>query len=240
MRTGRKTKTQEFPARKALDQSLGGPPKAGRKSIGSSATGEGAVPQATQKARLSGAEGPRYLPQVTCPSADPGIGMHQVPFHSLRAMESEAKARRPGSRGGNMQSTSRTPSSHLRSQSCPADQRGVGHGCGRRANLGEKVRRQGPSPRGSRMPPRGITGTRDSPGRHSRKHRRPSVLPTHHAYLRRIKWFPRRSPSGHHLIKKPEVFGDLFGNKPVAYIDHLLPERLGTSAAIMFYLKSLV
>jgi hypothetical protein len=68
-----------------------------------------------------------------------------------------AKGRESRSRGGNMQSASHTPSSHLRALSCPADQRGVGHGCDRRANPGTKGRRHGPSPRGSRMPPRGIT-----------------------------------------------------------------------------------
>jgi len=56
-----------------------------------------------------------------------------------------------------MQSASHTPSSHLRAQSGPADQRGVGHGGDRRANPGTTGRRQRPSPRGSRMPPRGIT-----------------------------------------------------------------------------------
>ncbi len=68
-----------------------------------------------------------------------------------------AKGRKSRSRGGNMQSASHTPSSHLRALSCPADQREVGHGCDRRANPGTKGRRQGPSTRGSRMPPRSIT-----------------------------------------------------------------------------------
>ena len=47
-----------------------------------------------------------------------------------------AKGRESRSRGGNMQSASDTPSSHLRALSCPADQRGVGYGCDRRANPG--------------------------------------------------------------------------------------------------------
>ena len=38
-----------------------------------------------------------------------------------------------------MQSASDTPSSHLWSLSCLADQREVGHGCDRRANPGTKA-----------------------------------------------------------------------------------------------------
>ena len=38
-----------------------------------------------------------------------------------------------------MQSASETPSSHLWVLSCPADQRGVGHGSARRANPGTKA-----------------------------------------------------------------------------------------------------
>ena len=82
-----------------------------------------------------------------------------------------ARGRESRSRGGNMQSASHTPSSHLRGLSCPADQRGVGYGSDRRASPGKEGCRQGPSPRGSRMLPRGIT--RDT--RHSGNLPRPGL-----------------------------------------------------------------
>jgi hypothetical protein len=80
-----------------------------------------------------------------------------------------AKGRESRRRGGNMQGASYTPSSHFRALSCPAGQRGVGHGCDRRANPVTKGRHQGPGPRGSRMPPRGITRDTRLFGGHARQ-----------------------------------------------------------------------
>ena len=66
-----------------------------------------------------------------------------------------------------MQSASETPSSHLRAQSCPADQRGVGCGCDRRANPGTKGRR-----------PARVPAARDRPaGYHERRRDSPAFGP---------------------------------------------------------------
>ena len=62
-----------------------------------------------------------------------------------------------------MQSASETPSSHLRAQSCPADQRGVGCGCDRRANPGTKSRRPARVPAARDRPAGNHERRRDSP-----------------------------------------------------------------------------
>ena len=62
-----------------------------------------------------------------------------------------------------MQSASETPSSHLRAQSCPADQRGVGCGCDRRANPGTEGRRPARVPAARDRPAGNHERRRDSP-----------------------------------------------------------------------------